>query len=215
MDIRTRYDDFQQAVETVVDMKLAHVHTALPCVIVSVDANKQTAVIQPTVKARIRKADGTQTWVQLPQIVDAPLHFPTGGGVTMTFPVKPGDEALAVFSSRSKQTWQQQGGVQQPVDLRMHDLSHAFVMVGFKSQPNALANVSTDSTQIRSNDGQQVIDLNPSSGLTFQSGGVKLAITSAGVEGSGGYLKWNGKTIDDTHVHTGVTPGPAETGTPA
>jgi len=64
-------------------------------------------------------------------------------------------------------------------------------------------------------------------GWTISLEGGKLTITGPSVEitgnlkvvgnvdFSGGYVKSNGKTIDNTHVHTGITPGPANTGTPA
>ena len=214
MDNRTRYEDMTEAVDSAISSRLAEVQTALPCTVVSVDFAKQTCVLQPTVKARVRKADGTSEWIRYPQLVDVPLHFPTGGGVTMTFPVKEGDEALAIMSSRTPDTWQQQGGEQQMVDGRSHDLSSAFAMVGFKNEGAALSGVSDNSTQIRSTDGKTVIDLKPGSGLTFTQGGVSMAMTESGVEFTGGTLKHNGKNIGDTHVHGGIVPGGSDTSTP-
>lgn len=214
MDSRTSFDNLDETIQVAIESAMAELHTAIPCKVVSVDFSKQTCVLQPTVKSRIRKEDGTAGWLDMPQIPDVPLHFPTGGGVTMTFPVKEGDEALAIISSRSKDTWQQQGGEQQQIDLRTHDLSNAFAMVGFKSQPAALENVSSSSTQIRSADGKQVIDLHPSNGLKFTSEGVSLAIGKDGVDIAGGYLKVNGVRVDETHVHTGVDPGSGTSGPP-
>ncbi|MFG1399822.1 Gp138 family membrane-puncturing spike protein [Roseixanthobacter pseudopolyaromaticivorans] len=172
MDQRTRFDvDLDEAIQTAIDGRMAELHTAVPVKIVSVDYQKQTCVVQPTVKACVRKPDGSQEWISLPQIQDAPLHFPRGGGVSMTFPVAVGDEGLAIISSRSQDAWQQSGGEQQQIDNRGHDLSNAFVMVGFRSNPNALANVPSDSVQIRSADGNTLIDI--------KGGQVKVKATGA------------------------------------
>ncbi|MFG1401999.1 Gp138 family membrane-puncturing spike protein [Xanthobacter sediminis] len=159
MDNRARFDDYLEAVTTLVEGRLASVHTAVPCTIVSVDRERQTAVLQPTIKARRMKPDGSQEWVSYPPISDAPMQFPTGGGVAMTFPVRAGDECLAVVPSRSQDGWQQSGGEQQQVDLRMHDISNAFCLLGFRSNPNALQNVPDDAVQIRTDDGNTVISL--------------------------------------------------------
>lgn len=159
MDVGVRYDDYTEAVLTVVEGRLANVHTAMPCQVVSVDFAKQTCVLQPLVKARILKQDGSQEWQSYPVITDVPLHFPSGGGVAMTFPVQAGDEALAVISSRSFDAWLQSGGEQQQVDLRMHDIGNAFALVGFRSNPNALENVPNDAVQLRTADGNTSITL--------------------------------------------------------
>jgi len=159
MDTRTRFQDVQEAVETAVEARLVELHTGGYAKVVSVNWEKQTAVLQPTNKAVVRKPDGTTEWVDLPQIPDAPIHFPSGGGVTMTFGLKEGDEVYYSVASRSPDVWFQNGGEQQIIDSRLHDLSHAACFPGFRSNPNALTNVSTDSTQIRSDDGQTVIDI--------------------------------------------------------
>lgn len=181
MDARTRYEDLREAVETMVESRLAELHTAEPCTIVSVDWDKQTAVLQPTTKAIVRKPDGTTEWVSKPQIPDVPLQFPHGGDSSTTYPLKEGDEVLAVMASRSQDVWQQNGGEQQIIDTRMHDLSNSFCLVGFRSNPEALPSVSTISTQIRSKDGTQVVDHNPMTGTTVTSRGTKVAVTSSSV----------------------------------
>jgi hypothetical protein len=196
------------------DERLAKVWTSLPCVVVSVDADGQHATFQPTVKSIQRNPDGTTTAVDLPVLPNVPMQFPGGGGVSMTFPVKTGDEALVTFSSRPVDAWHQQGGVQPQIDARMHDLSDGFAMMGFRSTPRALSGVSSTSTQIRSDDGLHVIDLHPGTGLTLTSSGVSMAMTPAGIAFTGGTITHNGHDIGSTHEHTGVTAGASNTGPP-
>lgn len=50
--------------------------------------------------------------------------------------------------------------------------------------------------------------------ITMSLGGVTFKMSSDGLEITGGTIKHNGKDIGDTHVHTGVQPGPANTGPP-
>ncbi|MBZ9939127.1 hypothetical protein LB518_22715 [Mesorhizobium sp. BR1-1-16] len=218
MDARQRYDDPTETIDTAMRAAQAKIWTTVPCTIVSVDFAKQTCTVQPTVKTQVRKADGSQEWQALPVIPDAPLHFPGGGGVAMTFPVKAGDEALAMISARSIDAWHQSGGEQQQTTMRMHDLSDAMVMVGFRSQPNALPNVSPDAVHIRSTDGTSTISLHPTDGVAISTPNA-LSISAAGSINFTGTFNVTGDVVLNgiplsTHKHTDVTPGGGTTGGP-
>ena len=77
------------------------------------------------------------------------MVFPGGGGWSITFPVSKGDEALVVFASRCIDDWWQSGGVGIQPDLRMHDLSDGFAIIGPRSQPRklnpAISTIAVDS----------------------------------------------------------------------
>jgi phage baseplate assembly protein gpV len=162
MDRKERIDDPLAALRAAFYGMQARVWTALPGVIESFDGNAQTCVIQPGIKIPVRAEDGSVTTVALPQLVDCPAQFPSGGNCTLTFPVAQGDECLVVFSSRCIDGWWQSGGVQEQAEQRMHDLSDGFAILGFRSQPRVLKSVSASSTQLRSDDGSTYVDLNPS-----------------------------------------------------
>ncbi|WP_331692535.1 Gp138 family membrane-puncturing spike protein [Pandoraea sputorum] len=140
---------------------LSEVWTALPGVIQSFDAVAMTCTVQPAIQVRARGPDGSESSLSLPLLVDCPVQFPAGGNCTLTFPVTPGDECLIVFGSRCIDGWWQSGGVQDQAEPRMHDLSDGFVLLGTRSRPRALQGVSTESAQLRSDDGATFIDLNP------------------------------------------------------
>lgn len=218
MDIRARFDDGTEAMEALAAAVQAKIWTAVPCTIVSVNFDKQTCVVQPTVKSAVRKADGSQEWQALPVIQDAPLHFPGGGGVSLTFPVKAGDEALAVISSRPIDAWHQSGGEQQQTATTMHDLSDAMVMVGFRSNPKALPSVSGDAVQLRSDDGTASLSLKPDGQMDIATPGAVNIAAASGVNYTGtinvtGDIVLNGISLA-THKHPGVTPGSSNTGGP-
>jgi hypothetical protein len=100
--------------------------------------------------------------------VDVPVIFPRGGGCTLTFPVKAGDECLLIFADRCIDFWWQNGGVQKPVDLRMHDLSDAFAIVGPQSQAHKISGISTSAAQLRTDDGLRLLKWLPGTPLPLK-----------------------------------------------
>lgn len=220
MDPRERFEDPEEMLRSAIEGALAQVWTAVPITINSYDPAKQTVSAQPTVKGIVRKPDGTQEHVDLPLLQDAPVHFSSGGGATMTFPIKAGDEGLAIIASRSIDAWHQSGGNQQQTDARMHDLSDAMILVGFKTSPKALQNVSADAVQMRSDDGEHVVELHPSNGLKLTSS-KNIGIQAPGLDVSG-KLTVSGDVVAGgeggisllQHHHGGVVPGSGNTAIP-
>jgi phage baseplate assembly protein gpV len=151
----------------------------------------------------------------LPLLVDVPVIFPRGGGFTMTFPVRAGDECLVVFSDRCIDFWWQNGGVQETVDPRMHDLSDAFAIVGPQSQAKKISGISTTSVQVRTDDGASFIELkqggsvNITTPLLTVNGDVQVhgAISSTGDQVANGISQTG-------HKHGGVQSGGSSTGGP-
>lgn len=115
----------------------ARLWTALPGIITAVDYIKFTVSVQPAIMGKTEDAEGVQTDVQLPMLVDVPVLFPNGGGWHLTCPIQVNDECLVVFASRCIDAWWQNGGVQKPMELRMNDLSDGFCILAPYSQPMA------------------------------------------------------------------------------
>ena len=93
-------------------------HCALPGNIVSFDAEKQTAEIQPAVKA------GSLSY---PVLSDVPVFMP------VPFEVHPGDACLVVFADVDIDNWLQTGEASVPGSARRHSLSDGFAFVGFRT----------------------------------------------------------------------------------
>lgn len=153
----------QQAMKVLSDTIFSMLRVSLPGIIESFDPIANTCTVQPALKGQIADELGNLTSAPLPLLVDVPVVFPRGGGCSITFPVKEGDECLVVFSDRCIDFWWQSGGVQEPVDPRQHDLSDAFAFVGPMSQPNVINNISTTTLQMRTDDGLAYIELDPNS----------------------------------------------------
>lgn len=163
MDSRERYDDPEEALRVAMDGLKSGLWTSMPGIIQSFSAGAVTATVQISIKGVVHTPDGKAQFVNMPLLVDVPVHFPRGGNCTLTFPVAKNDECLVVFAARCIDSWWQSGGIQPPAEPRIHDLSDGFAFVGFFSQTTKIGGISTASAQLRSNDGSTYIDLNPTS----------------------------------------------------
>ncbi|AFN31186.1 translation initiation factor IF-2 [Klebsiella michiganensis] len=188
---------------------------SIPGIIQSFDSDAVTAVVQPAIKGAEQDESGAEVSVNLPLLVDVPVVFPRGGGCTLTFPVKEGDECLVIFADRCIDFWWQSGGVQEPVDGRMHDLSDAFAIVGPQSQANKISGISTKAAQLRTDDGSAFIEVSAGGAVTITSPQITIngplqvngKITSTGDQVAAGISQTG-------HTHGGVEPGGGNTGVP-
>ncbi|WP_336981886.1 MULTISPECIES: Gp138 family membrane-puncturing spike protein [unclassified Cedecea] len=197
---------------------------ALPGIIQSFDPQTVTCAVAPAIRGAQFARDGTVSQVNYPLLVDVPVVFPHGGGCSLTFPLKAGDECLVIFADRAIDFWWQSGGIQEPVDARQHSLSDAFVLPGPQSQAKKISGISTSAVQLRSEDGKAFVELDPSShSITLATPG-KLTATAASIDLTGEVnIKGNVTVSGDVtasgisltnHRHGGVQSGGANTGGP-
>ncbi|MCW7550968.1 phage baseplate assembly protein V [Photorhabdus sp. APURE] len=186
----------------------AGLYVSLPCIIQSFDADAVTVTAQPAIRWKIRKKDGELESVSLPLLVDVPVIFPRGGGVTLTFPVRVGDECLVVFADRCIDYWWQSGGVQEPVDPRQHNLSDGFAIVGPQSQQQKITNISTNTAQLRSDDGAAYIELDPNShNITVITPAKLNATANGGTEITSPEIILNGNVTINGNLSQGMGAG--------
>lgn len=124
---------------------------ASPGIIQSFDAAKQTVVVQVSIKERI-VINGIVEDVTLPLLVDVPVFILSGGGFCVTLPIAVGNECLVIFSDRCIDAWWQSGDVQGQIDMRSHDLSDGFAIIGFQSQPHVVSSYNANSLELRNAD---------------------------------------------------------------
>lgn len=218
MWIDERWEDRLQPLRSTIDRTKSTLWTKLPCVVTEVDTSGQHVTVQPTVTGMVKTQNpktGVWTWQpeQMPLLPMVPVKFPSGGGWTLTFPIKVGDEGTVSFSSRCIDNWWQQGGVQPPLasngagSLRMHDLSDGFFELGGRSLPNYLNPVpSTTSVELRDDAGHNVISFDGTNGLSITMPGGFLKLDASGnlrvsgeVYSNYGLSNQNGLS---THTHT-------------
>ena len=195
--------------------------TALPAIVERFDAAKMTVDAQPAVSGRARDKDGVWQPIAMPKLLDCPVVFPGGGGATLTFPVKAGDECLVVFASRCIDGWWDQGGSPVPPSLRMHDLSDGFAFLGVRSRPRAFA-VATGKVQLRADDGATYVQLDPAGKVVKVVAPNGIDLNGVTIDASGNIHTAASLTADTEitvggkalrhHKHTGVTAGASQTG---
>lgn len=231
MDQRERFSDDAELYRLAFEAIQSRVWTALPCVVEAFPSvsglGKMIIDVQPTINGIARAKDGTETSIQMPLLINCPVLWQGGGGVTSTFPIKQGDECLVILASRCIDAWWQQGfqpgPSMNPPDLRMHDLSDGFAIVGLRSLPREFT-VDPDNACLITDDGQTFFKLNPTSkAIAMQaSGGINLngvTIDSSGNLNSPATITGNtdvvggGKSLK-THTHSGVQTGGGTSGPP-
>lgn len=224
MDLRERINDDEEMIRSAIEQAISNLWTSAPARVLSFDPGgngKGPSVnLQITTKGFVKQPDGTQKAVDLPVLQSVPVHYPSGGGMNITFPISVGDEGMVTFTSRSSDTWQQSGGDQQPTDASTHSLSNGYFQPGLRSNPRAIPNISTTQTEIRSDDGNTKIGMSGAGGVSVNTD-KSVGITAAnGVNISGGAgnvnftgtlkvtgeIELNGTKLS-LHKHTGVQPG--------
>lgn len=143
-----------------------NLRVSMPGIIQSFDPVEQVVTVQPAIRERIRNPDHSYSWTNLPLLVDVPIVIPRAGGFSLTLPVQQGDECLVIFGDMTIDGWWANGGIQNQLEKRRHDLSDAFAILGCWSQPRIITNYSTSAAQLRTDDGKAYISLS-SSGINF------------------------------------------------
>ncbi|MBP2167720.1 phage baseplate assembly protein gpV [Erwinia toletana] len=205
----------QQSFDALANSVFSMMRVSLPGIIQSFNAETVTCTVQPAIKGSAPDQLGNTLSTELPLLLDVPVVFPRGGGCTMTFPVNKGDECLVLFSDRCIDFWWQNGGIQEPVDPRMHDLSDAFALVGPQSQAEKISHISTSAVQVRTDDGNSFIELTQGGRVTIKSALVTIegdlqvngSVTSSGDQIAAGISQ-------SGHTHGGVQSGGSNTGGP-
>ena len=225
MDRRERFESEEEALRAALTGWQADMWTAMPGIVKSFNPSEKTCTVQPAIQAKVTsQLTGVGKWVDLPLLLDCPVVFPSGGGCTLTFPISEGDECLVVFGSRCIDAWWQAGGNSNlQALLRMHDLSDGFVFAGISSKPHVQKNISSVTTQLRTDDGLTFIELDPRTGAVnvAAAGDVSISAKKVAINSTvriigslevTGTITNNGVDIGSRHAHSGVFPGIANSG---
>ncbi len=222
-------NDAEQAMRLVLDGRQSTLWTAMPGIVQSVDFEKMTCSVQPTIQGTVENEDGTYQTVNLPVLVDVPIVFPSAGGFIITMPLAQNDEVLVVFASRCIDAWWQSGGIQRPMEARMHDLSDGFAIPGPRSQPRIPGGaISSTGVQIRNDAGTSYVEISADGKVKLVApaeiditapaimlnGAVTVsgALAAASIAAAGGISGAGGVNLA-THKHA-VTTAPGTTGVP-
>lgn len=182
MDPRERVNNLTETLHAAMDAVKADTWTALPAYVIDYDPVRRTISAQITTLIPVQDINNVVKPVQIKPCLDVPVCFPHGGGFQLTFPLQPGDEVLLVFATRCIDGWWAYGGIQNQVEPRMHDLSDAIAIPGPWSKPKSVAVPAADGSavQLRSDDGNSYVEINPAGHVTIKAhSGLTADVTGA------------------------------------
>lgn len=218
--------EFSNTVTSIVEDYLKdNVFTSIPAKILSVDnlQSNQTVDVQPLINDVFEEG----TAVEISPILDVPVVFPSGGGGSLTFPLKTGETVFLVFSMRSIDEWLDSGtqtGTLTPADRRSFSIADAVAIPNLYTKKNNLSpnpdnvelNFEGSYVKLKSNGDA---DINAAGDLNATaSGDISLTASTIKIQGnveiSGGTLTHEGIDVGSTHTHDDTQPGNGKSGTP-
>lgn len=197
---------------------LDDLRVSIPAIVQSFDAVHQTVSVQIAIRELVQGTQGPQN-IAIAPINNVPVCFPSGGGFSLTFPLKAGDEGLLIFCDACIDLWWARGGVQDQFERRRHDVTDCGFYPGGRSQPRVLSSYAAGSAQLRSDNGTMVVDIGANNAISLTAPTLNLTATgNVNINGqqviiasTGNNTKIDGKTFL-THLHTGVASGNSNTG---
>ena len=126
--------DNKQLIDTLMQaaaQALADTHTIAVAKVTGVGAT--TISCRPVIN---REVNGQS--VELPEFVEVPPVFLQGGGSYTAHPIAVDDYCLLLFSERCFDQWYAGADFASPLELRMHDYSDGFALVGINPQASAI-----------------------------------------------------------------------------
>lgn len=124
-----------QIYENLINEAMFRTRCCIPCIVQSYNSANNTVECQPAVRERIINEDGTIQYIQLPLLINVPVIFPGSASFDIKFPLSKNDECLVFFSDLSIDNFWQKGSVQNPVEVRRHDLSDGMAIPCRMSMP--------------------------------------------------------------------------------
>lgn len=211
-DRRQLANDTEETTRLTQEGHQSQIWTAMPAIVQKVRLDEMTVDVQPTIQGKIEDIDGVVTDVNLPVLIHVPICFPSAGGFTITMPVAVGDEVLVVIANRCIDGWWASGKISVQAEQRMHDLSDGFAILGPRSVPRVVPNISTTNLQIRNDAGTAYIEMTPGGAINLVGNVTVTGTLSA----SGGITSGSGPSAIalSTHKHSGVVPGGGTSGVP-
>lgn len=120
--------DLTEAMDLYLAARFEAIHTVIPGKFLSYEGHSvRRARVQPTVRLEL----GSGPIIEIPPIDGVPVVFPSGGGASFLFPIKPNDGCLILFSEAGFGRYMSgRGEVQDPDDQSRFSLTDAIAIPG-------------------------------------------------------------------------------------
>lgn len=173
------------------------IRCAIPAIIQSYDSGTNTVEAQPAIRERLVLEDGSIQYLNLPLLINVPVAFPSSGSASITFPIGKGDECLIIFSDLAIDNFWTSGSVQNPIEVRRHDLSDGIAIPCSLSVTRARGagnsvkisrgntTIEVGPTTAKMSSGEKVIEIT-TTGARMADGESYVAINESSVVAKGG-----------------------------
>ena len=134
-----------QLYENIINEAMFRARCCIPGIVQSYNPNNNTAEVQPAIREKVVEEGGVVSYQALPLLINVPVVFPRVIGCGITFPLKKNDQCLVVFSDLAIDNFWQKGSVQNPVEIRRHDLSDGIAIpcsLSLSQNPNVGNNLT-------------------------------------------------------------------------
>ena len=141
----------------------ANIHTAMPGILESYDAEARRARVQPALHLVLSDPDDPTAdgeTMERAIAVNVPVLWPAGGGITMAFALAQGDRGTLFFSERGITEFKKTGEISTPDRARFFDESDAFFYPGDFGHPDLTPATLTGAT-IQTYDGSKSVRVEP------------------------------------------------------
>lgn len=170
---QNRTPDLSECIKEGIRAAMLNINTCMPGIVQSYSPLKNTADVQPVFKRKYENGDTAD----IPVIRNVPVAFPRAGTAAITFPIKPNDNVLLLFSQRTLDQWKTFGGKIQPNDPRTHDLSDAIAIPGVYPASDPVP-IDPDNLVIRNLLSKIIVK--KTGDMTLQAGGAIIEMTKSG-----------------------------------
>ena len=150
----------------------------LPGRVVTYYPEDQTADVIVSVERITHSSEGTYNSTDRTAIKKMPVHTPSGGGWSITMPIKPGDTCILFFSQIGYDHWYYKdldkagtlAGLPKPHLSRQFNENDGYALVGLNTLPRKITGYHATHSQWRGPDPtKQVISLNDDETITITS----------------------------------------------
>ena len=129
------------ALDTYMTGAFSSVHTSIPATVVKYDEGSHRAQVKPSV--RMLMDNGIQ--IELPELMDVPVVFPSGKFFDLEFPLDKGDGVLLLFAEQDISSWKKGDSPAVPATASRFNLDAAIAIPGCSPKPSkGKARISID-----------------------------------------------------------------------
>lgn len=188
----------------------------LPAKVVKVDRTTGRVSVQPM----IQMGDTGGNKITRAIVPNIPIMTMGAGGIFASFPVQVGDLGFVFAADRDTSLfYQSQGGMDWPNTERIHQFGDGGFLPLKLFNFSISGGVLDDGFSLQTDDGSTFLTLKAGE-IQLNAAMVKIVgdvehtgnLTRTGDTTTTGAVTNNGKNISNTHTHSGVTPGPSNTG---